>query len=96
MLIMMLIIITSIMLIFTIAVLNLLHNTNWLRWLFHLVMLSPFLSFAFNFGLSLGIAWFFGEGMVSGAANLIASILFTIYVEVRIKYIPWKFQRRKA
>lgn len=40
---------------------------------------KPLLSFAFNFALSALIAMFIGAGMASGAANLLASIIFAVY-----------------
>lgn len=93
MMITMLIIITAIMLVTTIT----LYHTLWQSWATHwIVMLvhkSFILSLAFNFTISLGIAFFTGEGMSSGAANLIASALFAMYVEMRKAWKPLKKPR---
>jgi hypothetical protein len=50
-----------------------------------LIEMNPLISFAFNFAVSFVLTLFIGVGMVAGAANLTASIIFAIYVIARKK-----------
>jgi len=55
------------------------------RWIARLVESSVIISFGFNFAVSFLLTMLIGVGMVAGAANLIASIIFPIYVLVMKK-----------
>lgn len=48
-----------------------------------LIHLSPLFAFIFNLAVSFLLTQFIGVGMAAGAANLIASIIFPLYVMAR-------------
>lgn len=50
-----------------------------------LVLIHPVMEFLFNFGTSFIISSFLGSGMISGAGNILGSIIFAVYCEVYYK-----------
>jgi len=82
----MIIFITCIMLVTTITIYHVMWSSWATHWVIKLVHLSFLLSLVFNFAISLVIVYFMGEGTASGAANLLASAIFSAYVEVRKRH----------
>ncbi|GEM_PF-4828058 len=76
---------TVIMIVTTIALYETLRRSRVLSWFIMFIDKTPLLQFLFNFGVSYLIMIFTGTGMISGAANLTASILFPIYCTIRNK-----------
>ena len=67
-----------------------------LRWIARLIELNPLFSFAFNFAVSFVLTMFIGVGMVAGAANLVASIIFPFYSMARKRSDPVQIGLKKS
>ena len=61
------------------------------------IVSKPLLSFLFNMGVSVIITMFIGAGMIAGASNLLASVIFAAYCDMyhKKKYIPNMIEKKR-